>query len=288
MTIKLSSRSYVRDVLKRHGFHIRKKYGQNFLVDEHILGKIVAAAQLPEQAQVLEIGPGLGTLTRELAAATSRVVAVEIDTMLQPLLAETLADLTNVELVFADALKADLDALLSAELTRYAVANLPYYITTPLLLKLLDLQPKAERIVVLVQREVAERMLAQPGGKEYGSLTVLSQGLAKVELVGIVPKSVFYPAPDVESAIVALQPYSKEQHGILSRPSFELTNRAVFGQRRKTLANALKGSPHWQLSAEQIEAALRQCDLDGGLRGEQLSVGQIIALANRLNEDLAL
>jgi 16S rRNA (adenine1518-N6/adenine1519-N6)-dimethyltransferase len=283
MSKRLISPKYVRDLLQKYGINARKKYGQNFLVDENILHKIIAAAELEECSQVLEIGPGLGTLTRALSENAERVVAIELDTGLHPLLEETLAGLNNVDLIFADALKQDLSSLFLPGLSHYIVSNLPYYITSPLLTACLNLNPSPLRMVFLVQREVGERLTAQPGSKHYGSLGVFAQGLASVELVSIVSPKVFYPVPEVESCIVTVQPLSEAESGIISRSSFELTNRAIFGQRRKTLLNSLKNSPHWKLEAEQASAALSKLGMEPGMRGEQLSVKEIIALANELS-----
>ena len=286
MNERLSSLKFVRNYIKQHRLPVRKKYGQNFLVDENILQKIVLAADVQAEDNVLEIGPGLGTMTRELALHAKHVWAVEIDTMLEPILAETLGGYDNISVVFDDALKVDIPALVGEQGFQRVVANLPYYITTPLLERLLDLHPTVSRMVVLVQREVGERLQATPGSKAYGSLSIWAQAMAHVEMVDIVSRNVFYPVPQVESAIVMLSPYSEAEHGILNRKCFELTNRAIFNQRRKTLGNALKNSPHWQLQPSIIASALQEAGLDAQVRGEQLHVAQVVTLANILTPAL--
>ena len=282
MNERLSSPKFVRSFIKQHRLPVRKKYGQNFLVDENILQKIILAADVQAEDNVLEIGPGLGTMTRELALHAKHVWAVEIDTLLEPILAETLAGYSNISVVFEDALKVDLPALAGEQGFQRVVANLPYYITTPLLERLLDIHPQVQRMVVLVQKEVGERLQAKPGSKAYGSLSIWAQALARVEMVDTVSRNVFYPVPQVESAIVVLSPYTDAEHGILHRQCFELTNRAIFNQRRKTLGNALKNSPHWQLDAEIIASAMQEAGLDASVRGEQLEVAQVVKLANIL------
>ena len=309
MIASLTSPTVIRDLLRRHQLSARKKYGQNFLCDEHVLQRIVDTADLDEHSIVLEIGPGIGCLTKALAAVAKKVIAIEIDNGLEPLLAETLGDLVNVVLIFGDALKLDLGALLRSEgkaedTTRYdaiddgsqsydtlspvvnyaVVANLPYYITTPLLLACLQLQPAPRRLVFLVQQEVATRLTASCGSKLYGSLSVYAQAFAEVRSIARVAPTSFYPAPEVTSTIVSLQPYAPERIGLLSRTSFELTNRALFGQRRKTITNALIGSPHWNIAASDIQDTLQRLKIDGKKRGEELSVSEIIALANALAE----
>ena len=286
MNYNLASRTEVRELLRKYEFHVRKKFGQNFLVDENILQKIVKAAELSGQSQVLEIGPGLGSLTVQLAEQAKMVVAIEIDRALKPILDENLSSTNNVKLIIDDALKIDFNSVFDEDGERFVVANLPYYITTPLVVKMLELEPKAKRIVVLVQREVGERLMALPGTAAYGSLSVLAQVLAEVKAVGVVPRQVFYPIPDVESMIVSLDPKDNATTGVKSKSSFELTNRALFGQRRKTLANALKGSPHWRLAPEDIDAALKCCQIDPGGRGEQLAPEDIVRLANALTKYL--
>ncbi|MCL2547720.1 MAG: 16S rRNA (adenine(1518)-N(6)/adenine(1519)-N(6))-dimethyltransferase RsmA [Symbiobacteriaceae bacterium] len=285
-TINLTSPRVVSVLLDKYGLAARKRLGQNFLIDQNTLQRILTAAMIERPAQVLEIGTGLGTLTRELAKVADTVISVEIALELGPLLEETLADLDNVRLILADALSLKFADLWQPELPRYIVANLPYYITSPLLLACLELEIPAKRMAFLVQREVAQRLVASPGSKLYGSLTVWAQALAEVSVEGYVPASVFYPAPAVASAIVTLEPYHHSEHGLVSKQALELTNRAIFGQRRKKLRNALNTSPHWQIPAAEIDKVLADLALDPGIRGESLTVKQIIALANHLADYL--
>jgi len=274
----------VRALLQRHGLKAQKKYGQNFLVDKNTLDKIVNAAQLEPTAQVLEIGAGLGTLTVALAAVAQRVVALEIDKRLAAPLAENLAGYSHIELIIDDALKVNLNSFFTPELPRYVVANLPYYIATPLLVALLELAPPPRRLVLLLQKEVGERLTAAPGSKSYGSLGVLAQAYAKVELAGEVPPTVFYPCPEVASCLVVLTPEEARACQVVSRRTLELTNRAIFGQRRKQLLKALLTSPHWQLdNPEEVALGLTELGIDPRQRGEELEVREIVALANRLH-----
>ena len=282
----LYSPTTVRELLKRYGLSATKRLGQNFLIDQNTLDKILAAADIDTEAEVLEIGTGLGTLTAELAKRATRVASIEIDSRLQPLLSETLQGYDNIAIIFADALKIDLNSLWTLQRPRYVVANLPYYITSPLLLSLLALEPQAKRIVVLVQKEVAERLTAPPGSKLYGSLTVWVGAQARVELFATVPATVFYPVPEVASAIMILIPKTASEHDIVSLSTFDLTNKALFGQRRKNLYNALRGSPYWHLPSEEILSAIQKQGLDPSMRGEQLSIKQIVALANEIDPKL--
>lgn len=274
--------SVAKRIVQEHDFRLRKSLGQNFLIDENILAKIVAAAELSSRDRVLEIGPGLGTMTQAMAGQAGHVTSIEIDKMLIPILQENLGDYPNVQIVHADALETEFEQLLPGDQPVKVVANLPYYITTPLILKLLTMKVPCSLMVFLVQKEVGERLEAKPGGKEYGSLTVFAQALSEVDIVTKVPKGVFMPPPKVDSVVVRLRPRSPEQIGIIDMKLFELTNRAIFGQRRKTLANALANSPHWELSAEHIHQALNHLGIDPKRRGETLSVAEIIQLSNTI------
>lgn len=286
---ELTSPSTVRDIIKAHGFRVRKALGQNFLMDANIIEKIAQAADLNKDDLAFEIGPGLGALTRRLARGAGQVIAVEIDPNLQPILNETLADLPNAEVVQADALKVNFDQL-AAEKTQgqfgpggkayKLVANLPYYITTPLLLHLITSGFNLELLVVMIQKEVADRLQANPGGKDYGSLSVLMQYYTVPEIVSKVPKTVFYPAPEVDSAVIRLTRRATPPVQLKDESTFFKVVRAAFGQRRKTLINALTGSG---LTSKEIWlAALNEAGIDPARRGETLSIEEFAALANRV------
>ena len=271
-----------RAVLKKYGISTQKKYGQNFLVDPSILEATVAAAGLTKEDFVVEIGPGIGTLTQYLAANARKVVAVEIDRSLQPVLADTLAGFPNAEVRFGDVLKIDLASICQTENGGWpvkVVANLPYYITTPILMGLFESGLPLLSITVMVQKEVADRMVASPGTKDYGALSLAVQYRAKPEIACIAPAAAFLPPPKVDSAVVHLPCYEKppvdtENPELL----FQLVH-AAFGQRRKTLANALAGDSRLGLSKDRAAAAIEAADLPANVRGERLSLEDFARLA---------
>lgn len=291
---ELTSPSAVRKIIQAHGFKVRKALGQNFLMDANIIEKIVRFADLTEQDLTFEIGPGLGVLTRRLARSAGRVIAVELDQNLLPILQETLADFPNAEVVHGDALKVDFDRLAEERTAgvfgrqgkKYKlVANLPYYITTPLLMHLLTNGFNLERLVVMMQREVADRLQASPGGKDYGSLSVAVQYYTVPEIVVRVPKTVFYPAPDVDSAVVRLTKREAPPVDVASEELFFKVVRAAFGQRRKTLLNSLTGSG---LAAREIWLeVLSKTGIDPARRGETLSLQEFADLANTFGQRTA-
>ena len=278
------------EILQKYGFHFQKKYGQNFLIDPHVLEKIIRIANISGEDFVLEIGPGIGTLTQYLAYAAGSVCAVEIDASLIPILEDTLCDWDNVTVIRDDIMQAD-----TAELIRRysqgrpvkVVANLPYYITTPILMKLLETHIPAESITVMVQKEVAERMQAVPGSTEYGALSLAVQYYTEPHLEAYVPPNCFIPRPGVGSAVIRLdsryrQPYAVRDEKLL----FDLI-RAAFGQRRKTLLNSLRNGLSLSgihVSKEQILTALDRCGYPETIRGEALSLRQFICLADILSE----
>lgn len=263
------------------GFRHKKKYGQNFIHDEGLLRRIAMVAD--GSGGVLEIGAGAGSLTEALARRFEQVVALEIDSDLEPILRTRLALLDNVALVLGDAQRADFDILMKeAGYDRYAVvANLPYYITTPLIFKLLEEAPAAEELVLMMQREVAERLIAPPGGKTYGALSVAVQYHAAAEIAFDVGRGAFTPAPAVDSAVVHLRRYAEKPVTARDEAAFRRTVRAAFGQRRKTLRNALKNGG-W--SAEAVDRALEGAGISPAARGETLSVAQFVALSEGLAE----
>jgi 16S rRNA (adenine1518-N6/adenine1519-N6)-dimethyltransferase len=270
--------------LARFNLHPRKRFGQNFLVDEHVLAKIVSAAELTPADTVLEVGPGLGTLTTALAEQAGQVVAVELDRDLVRVLETTVGHLPNVRVVQGDILDLSLDELLpAANGPLKVVANLPYYVTSPVLLKFLLSERPWARLVFMVQREVAERLAAAPGSKTYGSLSVVLRFSADPVVVARVPRTAFFPSPDVDSAILALSPRPAPLPPGPERDTFYRTVRAAFGQRRKKLSNALTGAG---FPAAAVAAALGESGVDGGRRGETLDLSEFVALAVSLSAQM--
>ncbi len=285
--MNLSSPAAVSALLKRHNLHPRKRFGQNFLVDGNTLAKIVAAGELAPGGVALEIGAGLGVLTSALADAvteTGRVVTIEVDSDLLPALAETVGEKPQVQVVTADAMALDwpqfLDTHFDAGVKPSVVANIPYNITSPLLTTLLEQHGRFARIVLLVQKEVAARLGAKAGTPDYGSLSVFVQYHAAVETIGIVSRRVFFPPPDVDSAIVRLTPYVKPPVDVPSEAHLFAIVRAAFGQRRKALLNALSGDPALGWDREQAAAALSAAGIDSGRRGETLTLAEFARLAS--------
>jgi 16S rRNA (adenine1518-N6/adenine1519-N6)-dimethyltransferase len=276
----------VRALLDRHGIRPSRRRGQNFLIDRNTLERVVAAAGLTSDDGVLEIGPGLGILTQALAAAARRVLAVEVDAGLARVLAaETLQGLDNVTLLHADFLELDLPAALReclGEGRHKAVANIPYSITSPVLVRLLEHHELLERIVLMVQKEVALRLAARPGTGDYGSLTVFAQFHAEVDIVGTVSRNCFLPAPEVDSAIVRLRLRREPRFPGLDERRFFAVVHAAFQQRRKNLLNSLSGSGELSLEREQATAALAATGIDAGRRGETLALEEFARLAAAL------
>jgi 16S rRNA (adenine1518-N6/adenine1519-N6)-dimethyltransferase len=278
--VNLTAPSEVAALLRRHGLRPRKRWGQNFLIDRNTLDNVLRAAELAPEDAVLEIGPGLGTLTRELAGRCRRVVAIEIDPLLVGILrSETLADAANVELVHGDALELDLAALLDDGGWK-VVANIPYYITTPLIERLISVKERLERIVLMVQREVAARLTAAPGSDDYSSLSVFVQYHTEPELTARVSRGAFLPPPDVDSAIVRLRVRREPPVAVQDEPLMFQVVRAAFQQRRKTLLNALTLLP--AVSKEAAGDALERAGIDPSRRGETLSLPEFARLADTL------
>lgn len=275
----------LKDLLKKHDFRFKKRFGQNFISDPGLLNKIARTAEITEDDIVVEIGPGAGTLTKALAKDAKKVIAIEIDKDLIPVLKDNLAEVENVTVVEGDALKVDLDKLvydLVGEKRKYKiVANLPYYITTPLIMHFLESDFNIERIVIMVQKEVAERLKAQPSTKEYGAITVNVNLLADVNLAFIVPRTVFIPQPDVDSAIIDLKVLSEMPYDVKDISSFKKLVKAAFNQRRKTLSNALKTLG---LEKEVIEGILIQCEVNPKRRGETLTLEEFVRVSNEISK----
>ena len=274
-------------VLQRYGFNFQKKYGQNFLIDTHVLDKIIGAAQIGPDDFVLEIGPGIGTMTQYLACAARKVVAVEIDKALIPILEDTLSDYDNARIINNDVLKVDIAKLAEEEnggKPIKVVANLPYYITTPIIMGLFENHVPIKSITVMVQKEVADRMQVGPGTKDYGALSLAVQYYAKPKIVANVPPNCFMPRPKVGSAVIRLERYEKPPVEVKNEKLMFRIIRASFNQRRKTLVNGLKNSQEIPFSKEQIEQALGMCGLSLSVRGEALTLAQFAQLANAFTE----
>lgn len=286
-SLKLTSPGATRALLAQFGIRARKKYGQNFLTDANIVRGIVEAAGIGEEDCVLEIGPGIGTMTQELSEAAGRVICVEIDENLRPVLAQTLEDCTNVTILWQDILKTDLRALSETwneGRSLKVVANLPYYVTTPILLHLLEEKGCFSSITVMVQKEVADRICAGPGSREYGALSLAVQYYASPEIVLKVPPSCFLPRPAVESAVLFLQAYEEPPVDAEEGFLFALV-RASFNQRRKTLANGLSHGFRYgdrTLTRARVEEALAAMGLPADIRGEKLSLEEFAALSRIL------
>ena len=273
---KIASREVTQHILKAFGLRAVRSFGQNFLIDAGVVRGIVEAADLREGDHVLEVGPGIGTLTQALAETGAQVTAVEIDKKLPAVLAETLAGYDNVTIVPGDILKADIPAIMGEGAFK-VVANLPYYITTPTLMTLLERRLPITDIVTMVQKEVAARMVARPGGKDYGALSIAVQYYTEPRVVMDVSPRSFLPAPEVTSCVTHCRVRMAPAVPVQDEPCFFRVVRAAFGQRRKTLANALKGGG---FPKEAIRDALERAGIDPTRRGETLSLAEFARLAD--------
>ena len=274
-------------VLQRYGFNFQKKYGQNFLIDTHVLDKIIGAAQIGPDDFVLEIGPGIGTMTQYLAEAAREVIAVEIDTKLIPILQDTLKEYDNVTVLNEDILKVDIRKIAEEKnggKPIKVVANLPYYITTPIIMGLFESEVPLDSITVMVQKEVADRMQVGPGTKDYGALSLAVQYYAEPYIVANVPPNCFIPRPAVGSAVIRLTRYQEKPVKVNDASFMFKIIRASFNQRRKTLANGLKNSPELDYTKEEIEAAIEALGRGASIRGEALTLEEFAKLADLLSE----
>lgn len=272
-------------VLQKYNFKFRQKFGQNFLIDTHVLDKIIAAARIEGEDCVLEIGPGIGTMTQYLAECAREVVAVEIDKALIPILEDTLSEYDNVTVINEDILKVDINQIVEERnggKPIKIVANLPYYITTPIIMGLLESHVPLESITVMVQKEVADRMQVGPGTKEYGALSLAVQYYAKPEIVANVPPNCFMPRPNVGSAVIRLTRYEKPPVEVADEKYLFALIRASFNQRRKTLVNGLLNAGNLGVTKEDITAALTEMGLPATVRGEALTLEQFAQLSNLL------
>lgn len=285
-TEDISTPSRTKEIISRHGFSFKKSLGQNFLIDQNILSKIVEAAGLDKDKGALEIGPGIGALTEKLAQTAGVVTAVEIDQRLIPILKEVLEPYENVNVHHGDVLKVDLHELFRqqfADVSKVSVvANLPYYVTTPILMKLLEEKLPLENIVVMIQKEVAERMVAAPGSKDYGSLSIAVQYYSEPKLVCIVPHTVFIPQPNVASAVIRLAVREEPPVRVEDEAFFFEVVQASFAQRRKTIANNLKGRFFPGEGRERLERLLQEAGIEPSRRGETLSIEEYARLSNVL------
>lgn len=280
---RLYSPKYVKEILNRHGFRFSKSLGQNFLTDGNIVRNICQAGEVTKEDCILEIGPGLGTLTEELALNAKKVVAVELDESLLPVLEETLNRYNNIEVVHGDILKVDVNRLIDEKLGGgpiKVIANLPYYVTTPIIAKLIEEDLNIETITVMVQKEVAERIVASPGNKQYGSLSVFINFYTSPEIVMEVPRTVFMPQPNVNSAVVKLK-LKKELPEVDKKLFFKVV-RSAFGKRRKTILNSLS-SGELDLEKEDIKKVLERANISSKKRAEDLKIEDFVKISKILH-----
>ena len=283
MNEKLSDPKKTIEVIQKYQFAFQKRFGQNFLIDAHVLEKIVSAAGITKDDCVLEIGPGIGTMTQYLAESAGQVIAVEIDTNLLPILADTLKDYSNVKVINQDILKVDINELVKEYNNGRpikVVANLPYYITTPIIMGLFESNVPIDNITVMVQKEVADRMQVGPGSKDYGALSLAVQYYASPYIVANVPPNCFIPRPNVGSAVIRLTRYQEPPVQVKDPKLMFKLIRAFFNQRRKTLQNGLNNSPEISFSKEEITKAIESLGVSPSVRGEALSLEQFAQLAN--------
>ena len=277
-----------QEILKKYGFSFKKSLGQNFLIDPNILRNIVSHANLTENSGAIEVGPGIGALTEHLARAAKKVVSFEIDQRLLPVLEDTLSPYDNVKIIHSDILKADVPAVIAEEMPGIedimVVANLPYYVTTPILMKLLNDRLPIRGFVVMMQKEVAERITAKPGTKAYGSLSIAIQYYCTAEVAMVVPKTVFMPQPNVDSAVIRLIRHEKPPVEVIDEDFLFEVSRASFAQRRKTILNNLQnGLPNGKQKKDEIIRALEQVGIEPTRRGETLSIVEFGRLADALH-----
>ena len=285
----MAIRRYTMAVLEKHGFHFQKKYGQNFLIDKNILEKIVDAAQIGADDVVLEIGPGIGTMTQYLCERAREVIAVEIDDKLIPVLADTLSEYDNVTVIHQDILKVDIRALAEEKnggKPIKVVANLPYYITTPIIMELFESRVPLESVTVMVQKEVAERMKEGPGSKDYGALSLAVAYYAVAEIIAEVPPACFIPRPKVSSMVIRLTCHKEPPVEVRDEKFLFSVIRASFQQRRKTLVNGLNNAPWIPVGREEITGCVESLGYGPSVRGEKLTLEEFARLSNLLWEKM--
>ncbi len=273
------------DIIKKYDFVFQKKFGQNFLIDTHVLDKIIDSAQITEEDHIIEIGPGIGTMTQYLCERAGKVTAIEIDKALIPILEDTLKEYDNVKVINNDVLKMDLNAYVNEENAGKpvkVVANLPYYITTPIIMGLLENHVPIKSITIMVQKEVADRMQVGPGTKDYGALSLAVQYYAKPYIVANVPPNCFMPRPKVGSAVICLDVYNQPAVRVNDEKQMFKLIRAAFNQRRKTLVNSISNYSELSFSKEDVKAALDAMELSDTIRGEALTLQQFAMLSDIL------
>ena len=283
----LGNPKYTIEVLQKYHFVFQKRFGQNFLIDEHVLEKIIESSGITKDDFILEIGPGIGTMTQYLAEAAREVAAVEIDSSLIPILKDTLKDWNNVSVINNDILKTDIKKIADEKnggKPVKVVANLPYYITTPIIMGLFEKNVPVDSITVMVQKEVADRMQVGPGTKDYGALSLAVQYYAKPEIVANVPPNCFMPRPKVGSAVIRLTKHEQCPVEVEDEKFMFRVIRASFNQRRKTLANGLNNAPDIQVSKEDIAKAIEELGVGASIRGETLTLEQFARLSNILKK----
>ena len=283
---RIANASKTIEVIKKHDFSFQKRYGQNFLIDGHVLEKIMDAAEIGKDDHVIEIGPGIGSMTQYLCERAGRVTAVEIDRELIPILKETLRDYENVSIINDDILKVDMDRLLNTDEKKgfaKVVANLPYYITTPIVMGLLENHTPLKSITVMVQKEVAERMVSGPGSKEYGALSLAVRYYSNPHIVANVPPGCFIPRPKVGSAVIKLDIYEKPPVPVSNESLMFKLIRAAFNQRRKTLANSIANAKELDFSKDDVLKALNEMELNENIRGEALALEDFAHLTGLLD-----
>ncbi|NPV26895.1 MAG: 16S rRNA (adenine(1518)-N(6)/adenine(1519)-N(6))-dimethyltransferase RsmA [Firmicutes bacterium] len=289
MPTRIATLTSTRQLIKKHGLHVKKGLGQHFVIDNRILELMVESARVTEVDIVVEIGPGVGCLTQHLAEKAGWVIAVEVDRSLEPVLNEALGGYKNIGFVWGDILRTDLDAVVAEyrgtsveQILPYkVVANLPYYITTPIIMTILEKHVRAQLLVVMIQKEVAERITARPGSKDYGVLSIAAQYYAETTLVSLVPPTAFFPLPEVESAIIKLERRSVPPVKVIDENLFFQIVRRSFGQRRKTLLNSL-GGLGMGISKEMLREVLEQVGIDSQRRAETLDLEEFAVLTNTL------
>jgi len=283
----LASISVIKEILSESGFKFSKSLGQNFLTDENVLDKIVSGALIDSQTNVIEIGPGFGTLTQRLCMAAKKVVCIEIDQSAIPILQENLSDFDNLKIINADVLKTDMKKIIEEEFDGGSVkiaANLPYYITTPIIMSILEARLGVDSLTIMIQKEVADRIAAKPSTKDYGALSLAVNYYSVPQIITTVPPSAFIPQPKVASTVIKLAMREKPPVDLLDERIFFKTVKAAFGQRRKTLVNALSNSPAIGLGKETVGEVLRKCAIDEKRRGETLSIEEFADVANAIFE----
>ncbi len=283
--MKLYNKSELMPLLEKFGFNFSKTLGQNFLIDKNILDKIIDNSNINQNTNVLEIGPGAGTLTYELCKRAKKVVAVEIDNALIPILEYNLSEFSNFTLINDDIMKNDLKKLIQEnfESEKFIVAaNLPYYITTPIIMNMFECGFNVESMILMIQKEVANRIYAKPGTKDYGALTVGVGFYSSPEIICQAPPHCFTPQPKVSSVVIKLNVYENQPYHVNNKEMFFKTVKSVFSQRRKTLVNSLSGSPFINCDKIKIENALNNMGLDLKIRGEKLDIDRLAELSNLL------